>query len=303
MGTTTTGDPTFGYGQTVDTTVVSGSRDDIETANLVTAQQHRDLYIDIIRARAHQVGSNNVTIEPFPVGNFAVNDTNTDKVLESYILSLESLATSIENDRFLVDPLTQITIDSFLTSTRLNSQSGAWNGTISHVFTVTFSNVNARRHFFNAGGEIRFSASVDYSGSQAKTLDWQNTLADMGTISFKANQTISNAGVGTGSNIGNYQLTGSYQRLYTKSGGGVYAENEYEIYGLQNSTTQLQFRVDFADNDQGSGAGDPIDEDVLGDFNSVIELAIPDGTVDINGTIYDTVVITNLPSGNTTSNL
>ena len=185
-------------------------------------------------------------------------------------------------------------------SSRLSSN-GTWNGTISHIFTVTFTNALERRHFFNAGGEIRLSASVDYTGSQAKTVDWQSILNTMGTTSFKAETTTNNAGVGVDTSIGNYDLTTSYRRLYTRDGGAVYANNEYRISAVNlatgDATSAIQFKVEFVD----GSPNDPTwgtDEAVNGTFNSIIETATPDSQVTINSTAHNAVIVTVVPTYN-----
>tara|TARA_B110000091_G_C13507238_1_gene346907 strand:+ start:76 stop:594 length:519 start_codon:yes stop_codon:yes gene_type:complete len=167
---------------------------------------------------------------------------------------------------------------------------------------MSFPTAQARRHYFNSGGEIRLSASVDYTGSQAKTVDWQTILNAMGSTSFKAESTLNNASVGTGTNIGNYDLTSAYQRVYSRDGGAVYANNEYRIFAKEhatgNSTSAIQFKVEFVDgspNDPSYG----VDEVVYGGFNSVIETATPNSQISINGTTHNAVIINSIPQGAT----
>lgn len=292
--------PTFGYGQGFSTNSVIGSRSvtDVINADKVTAQNYEDLYIDLIRTRSHQVGTA-VAIDEFVVGDYETNPETADIIEESYITGLESLATNIETDKFEVDS-DNLTITGLPSASSTRSDTYTWNNTISHIFIVTFDTDLERRHFFNAGGQVRISASVDYTGSQAKTVDWQTILNDMGSTSFKADNTINNAGVGTGSNIGNYDLSTSYQQLYTKDGGAVYARNEYLIYAKEyatgNSTSAIQFKVDFVDgrpNDLSYG----IDEVVFGTFNSTVEIATPNSQIIINGTTHDAVVVDTVPVG------
>lgn len=289
LGNSTTGNPQTGYGSTitVDPFGVTGSRNQINLANAdkIDSDNFRNLYIDLVRARVHQIGSSAFSIQPFVVGDFSTNQANTDKVQESYVQGLENLMTQIETDKLEIDVATQAEIDPLTSSTRLQSVSGPWNGTLSHIFTVNFGSIDERRHFFNSGGEIRFSANLAYTGSQDKTLKWRILLTNMGVISFKANRTFSNAGSGSGSSIGNYQLTGSYQLVYRNTGLSPYSGSAYEIYALQNSTTQLQFRVYFADTDS-----ETVDENVFGDLTSTIQYARADGVVDINGIEYPTIV-------------
>jgi len=311
LGASVSASPNYGYGQGFSTSAVVGSRADptLSTVNKISAQDYEDLYIDLVRTRAHQIGS--FAISPFVLGDYETNLASTDKVELAYMTALESLAAQIETDRFLIHP-TQFNLDTLkntqgapLVSTRLNSANGTWNGVITHIFTVTFESDVKRREFFNAGGEIRLSALVSYVGSQAKTVDWQTILAAMGSISFKANNTASNvAGQGTGYPIGNYQLSSTYQRAYSRTGGTTYARNNYTIDVLSLNTSTIQFKVSFVDG-QPNDITYGIDEAVFGDFTSRAELAQPDGVVTINGIEHPTVLfpIAKLPKGSTVSNL
>ena len=298
--------PNFGYGQGFSTNSVVGSQSvtNVVDADKVTAQDYEDLYIDLIRTRSHQVGAA-VAIDEFVVGDYENNPATAEIIEESYISGLESLATSIQTDRLEVDT-DNLTITGLPTASSTRLDTYTWSTSISHIFVVTFDTDLERRHFFNAGGQVRISASVDYTGSQAKTVDWQTILNDMGSTSFKANDTVNNAAVGTGSNLGNYDLTNSYQLVYTKDGGAVYARNEYLIYAKEystgNATSAIQFKVNFDDgrpNDLTYG----IDEPVFGTFTSTVETATPNSQVTINGTAHDAVVIDSPPVGATVRTL
>jgi hypothetical protein len=294
--------PQYGYGQGFSTNSVVGTRSvtDPAEADKVTAQDYEDLYIDLIRTRSHQVGAA-VSIDEFVIGNYEVNTETADKIEEAYIIALESLAANIITDKFLVDS-NNLTITSSPLASSTRTAISTWSTVITHIFTMTWPSELERRHYFNAGGEIRMSASVDYTGSQAKTVDWQTILNDMGTISFKAIETVNNAAVGTGSSIGNFDLTSNYQTLYSRDGGAVYANNEYRIYAREyatvDSTSAIQFKVEFID----GSPNDPtygIDEVVFGTFNSIVQTATPNSQVTINGTVYDAVVISDDPIGAT----
>ena len=300
LGVSNSASPTYGYGQPFSTNSVVGSRsaNDLVNADKVTAQDYEDLYIDLMRVRSHQVGSS-VAIDEFVIGDYEANTETADIIEESYVLGLEALADNITTNKFTVD-LNNLTIASLPTASSTRLPTNTWSTIISHIFTITFDTVVERRHYFNAGGEIRLSASVDYTGSQAKTVDWQTILNAMGTISFKATETVNNAGVGSSSSIGNYDLTNSYRLVYSRTGGAVYARNRYNIYAKEyatgNATSAIQFKVDFIDgqpNDRRFG----IDEVVYGTFNSNVAYAVPDSQITINGTTHDAVVIDTVPVG------
>jgi len=296
------GNPTYGYGQGVTTNSVVGTRGLLSpsAASKVTAQDYEDLYIDLIRTRAHQVGAA-AAISAFVVGDYNTNGATTDKIEESYVIGLESLASSIATDRFTVDP-TNLRITAAPEAS--SSRTGTWTTTISHIFTMSFPTAQARRHYFNSGGEIRLSASVDYTGSQAKTVDWQTILNAMGTVSFKGTNTVNNAGIGSDTSIGSHDLSGSYQIVYTRSGGNVYARNRYNVYAMNyttgDSTSAIRFKVEFIDGAPNNVDGFGIDEIVYGTFNSVVQTVAADGTVTINGTSHATALISDDPTGLTT---
>lgn len=301
LGTSNNASPTFGYGQSFSTDSVIGTRSvaEISDADKISAQQYEDLYIDIVRTKSHQVGASNITIDEFVVGDFETNLSDTDKIEEAYVSNLESIATDITTDKFVVSP-TNLSIANVPLATSTRTSSSSWSTRISHIFTMTFNTELERRHFFNAGGQIRLTASVNYTGSQAKTVDWQNILSNMGSTSFKADETINNSNVGTGSNRGAYDLTTSYRLVYSRTGGSVYARNRYNIYAREyatgDSTSAIQFKVDFVDgrpNDLTYG----IDEPVYGTFTSTVETATPNSQVTINGTVYNAVVIDSIPTG------
>lgn len=309
LGASTISAPQFGYGQGTTTNAVIGTQAVTSPvdADKIQAQDYEDLYVDIVRARYHQVGSS-YSIDDFVIGDYENNPATADKIEEAYITGLENLATNLETDKFLVDS-SQLAVTGFVDANSNSMSSirygisGVWNGSISHIFTAEFPSAAARRHFFNAGGQLRCQANVEYTGSQAKTVDWQTILNDMGQISFAANSTYSNSGVGTGYPVGNYQLNSAYRLCYSKSGGALYARNDYEIYAREVSQNTIQFKVTFVD----GSPNDPtygIDESVFGDFESSIVLAVPTGSVNINGTVYNTVVYQEaLPVGATISPL
>lgn len=309
LGISSVSTPTYGYGQIINDVDVIGSRTSVANADKITAQQYRNLYIDLVRVRVHQVGISAISLEPFVIGNYDVNTINTDKVEESYINNLESLASSIDNDRFLIDVATQADVNTLINlvgnpvnSSRILSIQGPWNGTIEHIFDVNFIDSTSRRHFFNTGGQIRLSANVDYTGTQSKTITWKNAVSAMGTISLTANRSYSNASVGFGTNIGNYQLTSSYQLCYRQTAGGVYSNNFYEVRALSLDDKTVRIKVNFIDG-QPLNTSTGIDEPVLGDFYSSVQLLTANGSANINGVNTNTVVYSDTVTGTLQSTL
>lgn len=155
---------------------------------------------------------------------------------------------------------------------------GGYTVTNTDGSTSTASGSDHRRHYFNAGGDIRLSMYL--AGSTPKDTDWTTMLGNADYIIFGKNSTTCS---GTGrardgstdvdnngsieSAVGNYQLNTSYQLIFQKNGTDVhYAENYVSIYAKRNSAGDtITFKWEFTDLDTGdqTGTGPPVDEPVL----------------------------------------
>ena len=261
-----------GYGQNLASSQVA-------TNAVVLATDMQTLFTDLANGRIHQTGT-----QPTEVAFINVSDVilDSDTINKKGVVQFENLTTSLENDKFVIAP-SQASAEPGIQAQYTQN----WNGTLTHVFDIVFADSDHRRHFFNAGGEIRFTADLDPAASNGKNNDWNNLLAAMGTVKFKSNNCTSDGSApGTSFNIGNFELTDSYQLVFQKDGTGVYAENDYNISAKENSTTVLEFRIQFRDDDAGDdtndanqdGAINPIDEDVTGTLDSVVGERLPTGT-------------------------
>lgn len=273
-----TGSGNFGYGQTVTSSQVTSSTDSI------TAAQMDLLRADMNKAYIHQTG-NNVPVRNISVGDVigadvSGTDVTYDTLGNKTIVNSDNtgglndyfdLMTDIENNRFLIDD-GHDDIADLATDERTTS----WNATINMNFTVTFTTANARRHFFNSGGQIRIRGSLAAGGGDKDT-DWRAMIGNPGTIAFGYNYTTvtgSTTGVTLG-NIGNYGLTSTFQQIFSKSGNAdVYAENNWTVRVKENSATQIEFSVTFDDADVGDRPVNPppppygplVDEQVTADL-------------------------------------
>lgn len=308
LGTSLSSDPQFGYGQSLNSSTVVGDYDvNTSTTNLIDDTDYRQLYIDLVRARVHQIGSSAFAQAPFVVGDFDANGLSTDIIEDAYITGLESLMTTVEANKFSIytADTSQALVETLKTSTgtalqgaRLQNSAGAWNRTLSFIFKVTFSSEAERRHFFNSGGQIRMQGrSVIGSTTNSKTVSWQNLLNSVGQVAFTANSTSSLLGYGSGSSLGLYNLTGSYALIYQGTS-ATYSGNWVRIYALQPSGTEVQFRVYFQDI-----RSEGVDEAVYGNFYVDTYLLRPSGTVTVNGVATSTVTIPTPPTGTILTNI
>ena len=240
----------YGYGQSLASNQVSSS-------DTVNATHMQNLKTDLTNAQVHQTGA-----VPSLDNVLSAQDI-TDAVYGDY----ETTASSVlSNAADVVE--TQTSTESKLSSSRTQNWGTAPASSVEHHFTVTFSSADNRRHFFNAGGEIRFAASLT-GGSGSKYTNWNAMLSALGTLKFSSSNMTGDSG--TSSGLGNFELTSSFQTLYVKTGSGVYSDNDYTIKAKAVSN-KIYFQVEFNDDATGSGGGgfEDVDEPVTGTLVSTI---------------------------------
>lgn len=266
-----------GYGQNLASSQVA-------TNAVVLATDMQTLFTDLANGRIHQTGT-----QPTEVAFINVSDVilDSDTINKKGVVQFENLTTSLENDKFVIAP-SQASAEPGIQAQYTQN----WNGTLTHVFDIVFADSDHRRHFFNAGGEIRFASNITYTGTSAKTIDWMTMLVNIGTVKFAYTSTTA-TGTGTGSIIGFHDLTGTYQQLFIKNGSGNYAANNYKVEGQLQGTTSVRFKVTFNDDNTGNPN---TDENVLGTLNSTItQLRATGSAVEVQTPLYS-----NDPSSNLT---
>lgn len=251
---------------------------------------------ETISASSSSEGYKNLQDEAQALATFTgvslFSSSSTDKVTGDSITASDwnNLMNDTKSlfDARLSIPSSSLTTDSSGTSSRTTAWGSSGTPEITHVFTHSFSSEAHARGFYNAGGEVLFTASRSggTSGSSAGTIgsqnsNWTSLLSAMGTLTFNLNNLTSSGSTGTSAGKGFYELTTSYQELYIKYGSGAYASNYYQIQAAVNSTTNptvVTFKVIMRDDHAlGDGIGaDGIDgnaDDSVGYVDSV------DGTI------------------------
>ena len=279
-----TGSGQSGYGQIVTSSPVNNTED------IVQAEDINAIYADILKARVHQVGTGdiglaeviqnlNIVAEDTSsfIDNSGVTSTDPDGFKKG-INDFETVMTQVIADRATMHP-TQAALESGISSAR----SSTWNGLIYHEVAVTFSSADARRFFFNTGGELRISAN-NTSASTPKGLDWAQLCSQVGTIKFSSESTLSTTG--GGSSIGNYDLTSAFQNIYQKVGSGtysaIYAGNIYTVKARSDIDTRIIFRIEFND----VVFDNNIDNNVDGRLESVLQHYRANGDVTVAAPTY-----------------
>jgi len=230
-----------GYGQTNTISIVSAG-------TTITATQWTTLLNRISSLASHQGTS--IT----SIANPTAGDT-----IEAYS-ALNSNLNAVFNNRLNAAANgTDITSGGSVTGTT------SWYTQAETTTTVTFSNANAARYFFNAGGMIRLSA-VRSGTNNSKSTEWNDLASDIGTIAFTSGSTATIAGTtysgtdkigGSGTvnsiadNTGFYDLTpgGSSTLIFKQfADSSPYTANYIEIrVALNSSSNVLTFTMTFRD--------------------------------------------------------
>ena len=260
------GTGTGGYGQTL-------ASSDVSQGATITAVQWLNLRTDMVKARQHQIGS--------AVGSTSATDGRNLILPASGLTITETLraqfsefATTIDSNKRTIDTDGiggQFSAEGLVTGTR----GSAWNGTLTNTVTITFSDANHPRYYFNAGGKIRISANITTGTSKNNT--WNTMFTQMGEFWMDYTSTIFTGSSATGSAIGWEDLTTSNQLIGQKAApSGSYAENRYYIYARKSvDGTQIILTIEFQDNDVGDTQ---TDENVEPTLNSVIAQYRPSGS-------------------------
>ena len=180
------------------------------------------------------------------------------------------------NARFSPSSRTSATGDS-------STYTSAWANSLTAEATYTFANEGACRAYFNGGGRIGFSASRAGGSSTTQNTNWTDTLSAMGDALLLHDTGAGSSGTNAG--LGFYELTTSYQTIWTKFGSGSYASNFFKLEAKVNSAsnpTVVTCKATFSDpHAEGSGALGP--DGVAGTGDEDFNNDGIDGTITLNG--------------------
>jgi hypothetical protein len=299
---TNTADDTFGYGQTL-------ASSQVDQFAKVTVDDLINLREDLVKARQHQTGLSWASLLTTNAEFLQVVGKNT-KIEDAHTVKYETAATSAITNKFLIgsSPSQQFSIEGRFNTFNglprgvISQRSQGWNSILTHEIFVDFSNYDAARYFFNAGGEIIITPSLAGSSTEAKTVAWRSLLNDIiKEVRFNYQRTTSTGTSPTTVNIGFYQLTTTYQQIFIKSSSPSYSENFYRIRArfIDNNKRNIVFEVTFDDSHESRivPATDPVtgvnynytnpDELVLGTLSSEATQLRPTGTnVEVVGPTY-----------------
>ena len=243
---------------------------------------------NIIGADTSNVGTGNTVLRDNATDTFTIVNPDSNKGVNDFAPTLPA----IEADPETVHP-GHLSVESKITpATSGASYTSSWQALTAEVkvtfpggytckdnsgASVTATHDDHRRHFFNTGGEIRFSSAM-LNGTGTKSADWTTMLTNAGTITLKNSATTTTGTATVNAGFGNEDLTTSYQQIAQKFGSDVlYAENNFKVEAqLDNGNIIFKFYWTDAD------VGDPgTDEIVDGDVNITMSQVRATGPITI----------------------
>ena len=276
-----TGSGDSGYGQSLTSSAQS-------IGTIIDADHINDLFTDIQKAHTHQQGSASSLIAQVSTSDqIEANNGSSYKGWTQF----QTAANLISTNRLTAAAGGMTAAAQKTTETK----AAGWNAEINQTVTVTFASADARRHFFNSGGEIRIQASVA-SGGNTKSQDWATMCSSSGIIKI-AEGGITKTGA-SGTLYGSYDEgtipSGSLTKIFDRTGSGNYAENTWEIQAQNTSATVITIKNIFNDADVGdqTGTGSAVDENVdraltcdIGELRATGQLTIASPTFAITDNI------------------
>ena len=274
-----TGAGPFGYGQALNSSAVA-------EGTKLTVTHIDQLRNDIINAWTHIFGTAPTPTTVVEGGKVRFNSSNAP--VDAY----QAIASTINSNRFTVaGSQSAVNVPTVPSSTTWPGIYGAsWTSLIQCTVTATWPDANQARHFWNSGGQIRFTASRTGGTNNNQNNAWTGILSSAGTRSYGGN----NPGTGVSPNDGQnwYRCTNSRQLWYSLSGSSPYGSNTYKIYARtldaasgNNSTgtaRQGEWHIEFADNyvDPGQHPSNPLPDyidSVDGTFSIAVSLLYATG--------------------------
>jgi len=239
-------DDAFGYGQTLTSV-------DVDQFAKVTLTDVHNLRTDLVKMRQHQTGQ---TWSSLPISNseYLAIFSKDSKVTETDVVKYETAATNGVTNRFAIGstPNQQFFIESRLSFPQggiISQRTAEWTTSVKHEVFVDFVSYAQARYFFNSGGEIIFTPTLNNGNGNSKYLAWRNLLnVVVKELRFGYNYITSTGTAGTVAK-GFYQLTVTNQELFKKSSSPSYTENSYTINGKFADSTKktLVFEIIFDD--------------------------------------------------------
>lgn len=204
--------------------------DALTDGTLITAERLQDL-VD----RTNIMVDHTIVNDTILVFNVPVNRTD---ILARTLVRAEDLnvVESKVNDSILTNNI-HLTIDptnasSYIVDTTAipYRRTTPWQNQLIGEHKWTFNDYNHARYFFNSGGQLRINMEMS-GGTTAGYYNWADIINEIGVLSLTWDNVVQSSSrtFGTSEGKGFYDLTNTYQLLFTSS--GVTIPENYSAYG------------------------------------------------------------------------
>lgn len=232
-----TGSVDTGWGQVVQSSQITVS-------NKVTKEQYDLLANDIKGAWKHLYGSTP------SLTTVSTSDRLRANTVNSPFKQYETYSNVLVARRLADPPVSQRVLNSHGTVT----YTSAWKVYLTSTTLVSFSSSAKARHFFNSGGEIRFTSSRTGGATNTHNTTWTTLLTTAGTLAFGGAKPSQGTSPDDGTNF--HKLTGTFQPWYEANASSPYADNEYRIsarFVNASNPKDIEFKVEWVDDYFASG--------------------------------------------------
>ena len=230
----------FGWGQSEISTVSAG--------NLIYESEFNELINRV------NIGIDHTGSAESEMANAAIGF----KIFASEYNDIDSKSTAVSAIKNQVDVFRRS-----ISSKDSATYSSTWDNILQYEGFFDFSTYAKARYFFNSGGDIRITPDI-YGYSTSVAAAWNTLLSSIGTVIFDLDGAAPTGAVGGNQGVGFYDLTTSYQLIYTlSSSGGIYSGDlVFSIWASRNSSgSQVNLRVHYDNSATSDGLGgrDPVD--------------------------------------------
>lgn len=209
----------YGYGKTAVTAVAPG--------DVITAAQWNALF-NVVETCAIHTGTS--------LGDVPSSDVAVGSVITAFPNATTGLIKVINNLRLNKFNIAVGQYTTTTNGTKLQSQrTTAWIPQIVHEFTVDFGSYNNARYFFNSSSRIHFKFSRTGGTVNGHNTAWSTMMTDIDTVAMNRTVTTKTGTAGTTTNTGFYNLTATYQNIFTASPIG-YPTDTLVIQAKSNAT-------------------------------------------------------------------
>lgn len=174
-----------------------------------------------------------------------------------------------------------------LTARHTFQRTASWGDRLSGTMRYTFGSYDEFRYFFNTGLALRLFVSMTGTSTNQGYNNWNQVCTDMGSL-FLGYSNAAQAGIGgTSAGLGIYDLTSSYQTIFTSASPSAPVDINGDLDVYDNYT---QLVIVYEARIQESASGISVDIRMTMDDNDINDIVV--GTTTVNGgyDLADTVI-------------